>query len=248
MVTQVRFQRRHGAEGWEWGLWEDDHIVSNQQQLALEEVLILPPCTPSKIIGIGKNYRDHAREMGGEVPTEPLIFLKAPSALLAPGDPIVLPSLSERVDYEGELAVVMGQKARNVSSQEAHHYIAGFTCANDVTARDLQKKDQQWSRAKGFDSFCPLGPVLVSGPLAQDTVLETQVNGTVVQRATLDQMVFGVPELIAHITQAMTLYPGDVILTGTPAGVGPLSAGDRVTVSISGIGILSNPVIKATVP
>jgi len=214
-------------------------------ELALSEVQLLPPCTPSKILAIGKNYRDHAAEMGGAVPKEPLMFLKATSALLPPEQPIQLPSLSQRVDYEGELALVIGQSCRRIRPDQAAAYIAGYTTANDVTARDLQKQDGQWSRAKGFDTFCPLGPILYTGTPSPDTQLETWLNGQRVQGAPIGDMVFSPYFLVAHLSQAMTLYPGDVILTGTPAGVGPLKAGDVVTVTIEDIGRLTNPVIAA---
>jgi len=177
------------------------------------------------------------------VPKEPLMFLKATSALLPPEQPILLPSLSQRVDYEGELALVIGQSCRRIHPDQAADYIAGYTIANDVTARDLQKQDGQWSRAKGFDTFCPLGPLLWTGTPNPETQLETWLNGQRVQSAPIGDMVFSPYFLVAYLSQAMTLYPGDVILTGTPAGVGPLKAGDIVTVTIQGIGSLTNPVL-----
>jgi len=209
---------------------------------SLEEVELLAPVRPTKIVALGKNYRAHAAEMGSDVPLEPLIFLKPPSAVIGPKEPILLPEISERVDYEGELAVVIGRRARHVSREEALNYVLGYTCANDVTARDLQRRDEQWTRAKGFDTFCPLGPWIVTDVDPGQLTVETRVNGEVRQRGNTRDLVFDVPDLIAHISQIMTLEPGDVIMTGTPAGVGPLHPGDVVEVEIEGIGVLRNPV------
>ncbi|WP_287129213.1 fumarylacetoacetate hydrolase family protein [Candidatus Cyanaurora vandensis] len=224
------------------GVWQEGQIQTTTAIFDPAACYLLPPCTPTKIIGVGKNYRDHAAEMGGPVPTDPLIFLKPPSALLAPDQPIQLPAIAQRVDYEGELAVVIGKTCTGITPETAHHYIAGYTCANDVTARDLQKKDGQWTRAKGFDSFCPLGPFLWTGALAIETRLQTHLNGRLVQSASIQDMVFAPDYLVAYISQVMTLYPGDVILTGTPAGIGPLQTGDQVTVSLGVIGSLTNGV------
>ncbi|WP_245395572.1 fumarylacetoacetate hydrolase family protein [Anthocerotibacter panamensis] len=247
MLT-VRFQRRveepSSPTPVQHGVWEDDHIQTATESFTLDEVTLLPPCQPTKIIGVGKNYADHAQEMGGQVPAEPLLFLKVPSSLTAPGQPIVLPQVSQMVHYEGELAVVIGKLASRVPIETAQEYIAGYTCGNDVTARDFQRKDNQWTRAKGFDSFCPLGPCLRPGPLDPATRLETRLNGKIVQSAPISQMVFSPYFLVAYISQIMTLYPGDVILTGTPAGVGSLSPGDLVNITIEGIGTLTNPVIS----
>ena len=207
---------------------------------ALEEVELLAPVRPAKIIALGKNYRDHAAEMGSDVPSEPLIFLKPPTTVIGPGEPILLPEVSARVDYEGELAVVIGRRARHVPREEALRYVLGYTCANDVTARDLQRKDEQWTRAKGFDTFCPLGPWIVTDLDPGRLTVETRVNGEVRQRGNTADLVFDVPHLVAYISRVMTLEPGDVILTGTPAGVGPLQAGDVVEVEIEGIGVLRN--------
>jgi 2-keto-4-pentenoate hydratase/2-oxohepta-3-ene-1,7-dioic acid hydratase in catechol pathway len=195
----------------------------------------LVPVTPSKIIGIGKNYRAHAQEMGGTVPSEPLFFLKAPSSLLGPGQPILLPALSQHVDFEGELAVIIGKTAKHVSALEALNYVFGYTVACDVTARDLQHSDGQWSRAKSFDTFCPLAPVITTGIDCSDLRLTTTVNGSVRQSASTRDMVFDVAQIVSHVSHAMTLLPGDLILTGTPEGVGPLSPGDRVTIEIEGL-------------
>jgi len=210
----------------------------------LSEVELLPPVTPTKIICVGRNYRDHAKELGNEVPAEPLLFFKPPSSLLAPGGVIRMPKASERVDFEGELAVVIAKRAHKLSrDQDLRPYIHGYTLANDVTARDLQKKDGQWTRAKGFDTFCPVGPVVDTElDLAAGLTIETHVNGELRQHGSTADFIFALPVLLEYITAAMTLEPGDLLLTGTPAGVGPLAAGDVVEVSIAGLGRLSNPV------
>jgi 2-keto-4-pentenoate hydratase/2-oxohepta-3-ene-1,7-dioic acid hydratase in catechol pathway len=198
---------------------------------------------PSKIIGIGQNYRAHAAEMGKGIPEEPLMFLKPPSAVISDGMPIERPAGYERVDYEGELGVVIGKKAHRVSRDQALDYASGFTIVNDVTVRDLQKKDGQWTRAKGFDTFCPIGPRVVPGLDPSKLHLTTRVNGVVKQDSPTSDLIFDVPTLISFVTQHMTLEPGDIISTGTPSGVGNLEPGDVVEVEISGIGILRNPVI-----
>jgi 2-keto-4-pentenoate hydratase/2-oxohepta-3-ene-1,7-dioic acid hydratase in catechol pathway len=205
---------------------------------------LLPPVTPPKIICVGRNYRDHARELGNEVPAEPLLFFKPPSSLLAPGGAIRLPALSERVDFEGELALVIGRRARKLSPDDNwRDVLRGVTLANDISARDLQNKDGQWARAKGFDTFCPVGPI-VSDELNLDAglIIETRVNGESRQQASTLDFIFSIPILLSAISAAFTLEPGDLILTGTPAGVGPLNPGDRVEVSIAGLGMLSNTV------
>lgn len=212
------------------------------EALALDEAVLLPPVRPSKIVCIGRNYREHAAELGHDVPQEPLLFLKAPSALLAPGATVLRPKISQRVDYEGELGVVIGRKCHQPAPDEdVRTYILGYTCVNDVTARDLQNKDGQWSRSKGFDTFCPVGPVVVDGldPWAGVTV-ETRVNGAVRQSGTTLDFIFALDVIIRHIAQAMTLFPGDLIATGTPAGVGPVVAGDVMEVTVDGIGTLRN--------
>ena len=198
---------------------------------------------PSKIIGIGVNYRAHAVEMGKGLPEEPLMFLKPRSALLPEGFPIERPPGYDRVDYEGELGVVIGQRARRVSRERALDYVLGFTCINDVTVRDLQKKDTQWTRAKGFDTFCPLGPRIVAGLDPSALRIVTRVNGKTRQDSSTSDMIFDVPALIAFVSSHMTLEVGDVITTGTPSGVGNLEIGDVVEVEIEGIGTLRNPVI-----
>ena len=199
--------------------------------------------SPSKIVGIGQNYRAHAAEMGKGIPEEPLMFLKPPSSVIADGGAIVRPDGYDRVDYEGELGVVIGTRARNISRERALEIVAGFTCVNDVTVRDLQKKDGQWARAKGFDTFCPIGPRVVAGLDPSNLKIQTRVNGVVKQDSSTSDLIFDVPTLIAFVTRHMTLEPGDVISTGTPAGVGNLAVGDVVEVEIEGIGVLRNPVI-----
>ena len=197
---------------------------------------------PSKIVCVGRNYHEHAKEMGNDVPKEPLIFFKPPSSLINAGEPIVLPRVSKQVEYEGEIGVRIGRRARNVSAGDALTYIDGILAINDVTARDLQKSDSQWTRAKGFDSFCPTGPVSAfKGDLGGLEVI-TRVNGVERQRGKAADMVFPIPELVAWISRVMTLEPGDFIATGTPSGVGPLSAGDVVEVEIPGVSRVENPV------
>ncbi len=212
----------------------------------LSSVRLLPPCAPSKIVCVGRNYAEHARELGNEPPAEPLIFLKPPSALSASGDPIVYPPISERVDWEGELGVVIGKRCRNVTPEEAMDYVLGYTCVNDVTARDLQKKDGQWTRGKGFDTFCAVGPCLVGrNDLDFDSLrVRTVVDGEVKQEAPVTDMIFKVPVIISYISRVMTLEPGDLIATGTPEGVGPVQPGQVMRIEIDGIGALENPVVK----
>ena len=197
---------------------------------------------PSKIICIGRNYAEHAKELGNEAPTEPLLFLKPPSALLAHGGTIVRPAASNRVDHEGELAIVIGKRARNVTRAEWRDYVLGFTCANDVTARDLQKKDVQFTRGKGFDTFCPIGPHVETDLDPSSLRVQTRVNGQVRQDGNTSQMIFDCAFVVEYISAIMTLEPGDLILTGTPSGVGPLQSGDVVEVEIEGIGVLRNDV------
>lgn len=199
---------------------------------------------PGKIICVGRNYAAHARELGNAVPERPLLFFKPPSAIIAPGEAIRMPRASERVDHEAEIALVIGTRARRVSEAEAMAHVAGICCANDVTARDLQKVDGQWARAKGFDTFCPLGPVARDGIAWDDLEIIGRVNGEVRQHGHVRDLIFPFPALVAYISDIMTLDPGDLILTGTPDGVGPLAAGDVVEVEIPGVGVLSNPVIQ----
>lgn len=214
------------------------------ERIPLAQATLLAPSIPrSKVVGVGKNYVDHVQEMGGETPpSEPLLFLKPNTSVVGPGDTIVLPRQSEQVDFEGELAIVIGSIAKNVSVDRAAEVIFGYTVGNDVTARDLQRSDPQWTRAKGFDTFCPVGPFVETDFDVSTGTITTTVNGEVKQSAPLTDMVHGVAEIVAYASSVFTLLPGDIILTGTPAGVGPIVAGDVVEVSISGIGALSNPV------
>src|SRR5258706_2571479 len=214
------------------------------EPVALEEAALLPPVTPSEIVCVGRNYREHAAELGNEIPTEPLLFFKPPSSLLAPGGTILRPKGSERTDYDGELRVVIAKRCHKLPADEdTRPYILGYTCVNDFTARDLQNKDGQWTRAKGFDTFCPVGPVVVDGldPWTGISV-ETRVNGDVRQSGNTRDFIFSLGVALRYISQIMTLEPGDLISTGTPSGVGPVVAGDVVEVSIEGIGVLRNPV------
>src|SRR5690349_12725653 len=213
----------------------------NFEPVDLDDVKLLAPVAPSKIVCVGRNYRDHARELGNEAPSEVLIFLKPSSAIIGPGDAIRIPSISRRVDFEGELGVIISTECRNVGeTQQVRGYIRGYVCANDVTARDLQKTDGQWTRAKGFDTFCPLGPI-VSDEIDpwEGVELETKVNGVRKQLGNTRDFIFSLDKVMQYISSIMTLYPGDLILTGTPAGVGPLENGDTVQVCISGIGQLN---------
>lgn len=218
------------------------------RRFRFEEVRLLAPVIPrSKVVCVGKNYADHVAEMkhvtGGDVPAEPLLFLKPNTSVIGPGDAIVRPSVSERVEHEGELALVIGAVAKNVPEDRALEYVFGFTCANDVSARDIQIADGQWMRGKSFDTFCPLGPVIETDPDLSDMRVTTRVNGEVRQDARTSQLIFSLARIVAYASEAFTLLPGDVILTGTPAGVGRLEAGDTVEVEVEGIGILRNPVI-----
>jgi 2-keto-4-pentenoate hydratase/2-oxohepta-3-ene-1,7-dioic acid hydratase in catechol pathway len=211
-------------------------------QIAFGDARLLPPMRPSKIVCVGRNYREHAAELGHEIPQEPLLFFKPPSALLSPGGTVLRPRISQRVDYEGELGVVVGRTCYQPAAQEdVRTYVLGYTCVNDVTARDLQNKDGQWTRAKGFDTSCPVGP-LVTDEIDPWTGIgvETQVNGALRQQGNTRDFIFALDVIIRHIAQVMTLFPGDLIATGTPAGVGPVVAGDVVEVSVEGVGTLRN--------
>ncbi len=223
-------------------LWGDRRPAGRQWRV--DEVRFLPPCWPSKIICVGKNYPAHNKEMDSEAPKEPLIFSKPPSSIIAPEDPIVLPRNSQRVDHEAELAVIISRRfARPRANEDLRPYIAGYTCLNDVTARDLQRLDVQYTRAKGFDTFCPFGPVLETEAPPPGTTVEGYVNGEKRQSGRLAEMIFSVDVVLRAIAETMTLEPGDLIATGTPSGVGPLHPGDVVEVRISGIGTLRNPVV-----
>jgi 2-keto-4-pentenoate hydratase/2-oxohepta-3-ene-1,7-dioic acid hydratase in catechol pathway len=220
-----------------------DHQKSDVS-FPFSDVRLLPPVEPSKIVCVGRNYAEHAAELGNEVPQEPLLFLKAPSAIINNGDPIRIPSQSHQVEHEGELAVVIGRRCSGLDAEEdALRYALGYTCLNDVTARDLQKKDGQFTRAKSFDTFCPVGPFIETELDVTDIAVTTRVNGELRQNGRTSQMVFPVAFLIRYISNMMTLLPGDVIATGTPAGVGRLEAGDICEVEVAGIGILQNSVI-----
>lgn len=213
---------------------------------AVEEVTLRVPVSPTKVVAIGLNYRDHAEEMGVAIPDEPLLFLKPSSSVIGPNEPIVLPPQSSRVDYEAELAVVIGKQARNVSRENAPDHILGYSCLNDVTARDLQQKDGQWTRAKGFDTFCPIGPWVETDLDPSDLKIELYLNGELKQESRTSQLVFHPFRLVEFISGIMTLYPGDVIATGTTSGIGPMKPGDLVEVRIEGLGSLVNTVTAAS--
>jgi 2-keto-4-pentenoate hydratase/2-oxohepta-3-ene-1,7-dioic acid hydratase in catechol pathway len=213
-------------------------------ELPLSEVRLLAPVLPrSKVVGIGRNYAAHAAELGNDVPTEPLIFLKPNTSVVGPGDPVFYPRQSQEVHYEGELAVVIGRICRDVAKERVGEVVYGYTVANDVTARDLQRGDVQFTRAKGFDSFCPLGPWIETELDTSDLRVTTHLNGDVKQDGSTKDLIFDVPELVSYVSSVMTLLPGDVILTGTPEGVGPMNVGDEVEVTVSGIGSLTNKVV-----
>ncbi len=224
------------------GTFFEDPLPTGEEIL-LDGVRLLAPVLPSKLVCVGKNYAAHAAEFGLDVPDEPLLFLKPSTSVIGPHDPIRLLPVSRRVDYEGELGVVIGRLAKDVRAEDSGLFILGFTCANDVTLRDLQKMDDQWTRAKGFDGSCPLGPWIETEVDPNDVVVETRLNGDTRQRASTTDMVFGVATLIEYITSFMTLLPGDVVLTGTPEGVGKLSPGDLVEVEVEGVGVLANRVV-----
>jgi 2-keto-4-pentenoate hydratase/2-oxohepta-3-ene-1,7-dioic acid hydratase in catechol pathway len=221
-------------------------LRSSSSKIPLSEVKLLAPVVPTKIICVGRNYKDHAAELGNQMPSEPLLFLKAPSAIVASGDFIELPALSHQVEHEGELGVVIGRVARNLGEQDNPlDYVLGYTCVNDVTARDLQRKDVQFTRAKSFDTFCPVGPFIETSLDPSDVMVTTRVGGQIKQQARTSAMAFSVPFVIRYISQVMTLYPGDLIATGTPAGVSRLKAGDEVEIEVEGVGVLSNTVREA---
>jgi 2-keto-4-pentenoate hydratase/2-oxohepta-3-ene-1,7-dioic acid hydratase in catechol pathway len=254
MTRLIRFSLNQSAEPTtpdgspdvRYGVLEGDAIHENGATHRLAEVRLLPPCWPSKIVCVGRNYREHASELGNPLPAEPLIFLKPVSALAAHLDDIVYPPISTRVDYEGELGVVIGRRARRVKIEEAEACILGYTCVNDVTARDLQKKDGQWTRGKGFDTFCPVGPWVVPREEVrfEELRVRTFVDREKRQDASVREMIFPVARILEFVTEFMTLEPGDLIATGTPAGVGPLDPGSVVRVEIEGLGALENRVVK----
>jgi 2-keto-4-pentenoate hydratase/2-oxohepta-3-ene-1,7-dioic acid hydratase in catechol pathway len=236
----VRFKLNDRMRGGSLNV-EESRIVSSGEVLNLKDVELLAPCQPTKIVCVGLNYVEHARELKMKLPLEPILFIKPPTAVLAPEGEIIYPQSSQQVDYEGELGVVIGKRCKNVPADEVEKYILGYTCFNDVTARDLQRKDGQWTRAKSFDTFAPVGPWIAKiDPSHLD--IQTRVNGTIKQKSNTRDLIFGVPKLVEFISGIMTLEPGDVIATGTPPGVGPLQKGDVVEVKIEGIGILRNSV------
>ena len=240
-ITRFLLSPPEGASG---GL--EDLPTKRMDCLLLADATLLPPTRPSKIVCVGRNYREHAAELGNEAPAEPLIFFKPPSSLLAPRGQVRRPKISARVDYEGELGVVIARTCYQLGPDEdVRPYILGYTCVNDVTARDLQNKDGQWTRAKGFDTFCPVGPLVTDeiDPWAGIGV-ETRVNGTVRQQGNTRDFMFPLDVIIRHISQIMTLVPGDLIPTGTPKGVGPVVAGEMMEVMVEGVGVLSNPVVE----
>lgn len=247
----IRYQQGNAAPRYGW--IRDDQVGPldgsplgeyrrQEADIPLGLVKLLAPVLPGKIICLGRNYVEHAREQNVEVPEVPLLFLKPPSAVIGPDQTIYLPPQSQRVEHEGELAVVIGKTGRWIQTQDAMSYVLGYMAANDVTARDLQRKDSQWTRGKGFDTFCPLGPWIETELDPADTLVTCRVNTAMRQMASTREMVFTIPQLITFISSVMTLNPGDVILTGTPAGIGPLVDGDTVEVEIEGIGTLKNPV------
>ena len=257
----MRFCRFLATDGAQYGLMErqagremvvpiDNPFQKDPKRsgswVGLDEVKLLAPVMPSKLVCVGRNYREHAKELGNPVPETLLTFLKPPSTVIGPGEKIVRPSITERLDYEGELAIVIGKACRHIrEGEDVRQYIRGFTCANDVTARDIQRADNQWTRGKGFDTFCPVGPVVTDEIDPWKGVrVQTRVNGEVKQDGNTDQFIFSIEEILRYITRVMTLFPGDLIPTGTPAGVGQLKAGDIVEVSVEGVGSLTNPVVN----
>jgi len=254
-VTHQSFEGARFAHLDEGQLWlldegqafETGADLPRKQSIPFEEAELLAPVTPSKIVCVGRNYVEHAAELGNKMPDEPLLFLKAPSAIIANGQSIELPRASNQVEHEGELGVVIGRRARNLTSSEYPlTYVLGYTCVNDVTARDLQRKDVQFTRGKSFDTFCPVGPFIVDDLDPLNVNVTTRLNGEVKQHGSTADMAFSVPFLIRYISNIMTLYPGDLIATGTPAGVSLMKAGDVVEVEIEEVGILRNPVVEST--
>ncbi|HEX6469026.1 MAG TPA: fumarylacetoacetate hydrolase family protein [Streptosporangiaceae bacterium] len=251
----MRIARFSTDDGVLFGVVEGDSIAAidahpfgelrfTGKRFALDDVRLVAPILPSKVVAIGKNYAGHVREMGGEAPPEPVIFMKPSTSVIGPGEPIAYPQkLSERVDFEGELAIVIGRLCRDVPVERTAEVVLGYTCANDVTARDLQRRDGQWTRAKGFDTFCPLGPWIETEVDPADLAITTSVNGQVRQDARTSLLLHNVPTLLSYVSQVMTLLPGDVILTGTPEGIGPLEIDDEVAVEIESIGTLTNRVV-----
>jgi 2-keto-4-pentenoate hydratase/2-oxohepta-3-ene-1,7-dioic acid hydratase in catechol pathway len=246
----TRFERQGAVS---YGLVEDSTVYRidgdifgdyrvTEERYKLSDLKILAPCKPSKIVAVGINYRDHATEMKHDLPEDPVIFIKPSTAVIGPEDKIIMPPMSKRVDYEAELALVIGKQAKNVEPEEALQYVLGATCLNDVTARDLQKKDGQWTRAKGFDTFAPIGPFIVTGADYNNIDIELVLNGEIKQKSNTSYFITKAQEIVSYISKVMTLNPGDVIATGTPSGIGPLSKGDIVEVRLQGVGTLRNHV------
>jgi 2-keto-4-pentenoate hydratase/2-oxohepta-3-ene-1,7-dioic acid hydratase in catechol pathway len=258
MTKYIRFALSKDAEPTTthglYGILDGENVIETgslfskgfAEDHSLAAVRLLPPVLPSKIVCVGRNYVDHAKELGNDVPTEPLIFLKPPSSLITHGDNIVYPPQSSRVDFEGEIGVIISKRGRNIPADKAMDYIFGYTCVNDITARDLQKKDGQWTRGKGFDTFCSVGPWMVAKEDfdLSKTTLRTRLNGELKQEGTAAQMIFDLGAILAFVSSFLTLEPGDLIATGTPAGVGPMQPGDQVSIEIEGLGSLTNTVIK----
>ncbi len=260
MTKHIRFSLNRNAEPTtpdssplsRYGVLDGDSVIETEAawdtegiaEHAVADVRLLPAVWPSKIVCVGRNYSDHAKELGNAVPAEPLIFMKPVSSLIASGDDIIAPSISQLVSFEGELGLIIGRSARNIAASDWHRYVWGYTCVNDVTARDLQKKDGQWTRGKGFDTFCPTGPWIVPATEVDFNSLRVQtfVNGEVKQDAPVTDMIFDPGAILAFVTRFMTLEPGDLIATGTPSGVGPIVAGDTVKVHIEGVATLENRV------
>ena len=250
----MRYVRVEVSGGARWGVIRDVEVLTLQgtpyEELVydggafpLEACTLLAPCTPSKIVCVGKNYADHAREMGGEPPGFPVLFLKGPNTVNRPGGTIHAPAFVGRLDYEGELAVVIRRRAKDIKAENFADYILGYACLNDVTARDVQQHDGQWTRGKSMDGFCPIGPWVTDEVNPGALELETRLNGKVVQRGNTTQFLAKIPQLLEFITASMTLEPGDVVATGTPAGIGPMKPGDVVEVELEGIGILRNQIL-----
>ena len=240
-MSTVRFRDPAGSV--REGEWHGDAVSFGGETYDLDAVEVLPPCDPTKIVCIGRNYAEHAEEFGNDVPDRPLLFLKPPNTLSAHGDTVTLPAGKERIDHEAEIAVVIGEAARNVDAADAMDYVAGFTCLNDLSNRDDQRDEQNWIRGKAFDNAAPIGPTIAPPEdVPADAAIELRVNGEVRQSSTRDHFIFSVPELIEEITTYLTLEPGDVISTGTPSGVGPLSDGDTVEVELEGVGTLEHDV------
>lgn len=241
---KTRFGVLEGAGVVEYSGTPWSSFARGRRRYALKQVVLLAPTLPSKVVAVGLNYRDHAAEMGVPLPDELRIFLKPTSAIVGPDDPIVLPPQSSRIEHEAELAIVIKKRCRNVPAERVRDYVLGYTCLNDVTARDIQARDRGPTRAKAFDTFCPLGPCIATDIEPNAVKVQALVNGVVRQAGSTKDLVFPVEDVVAHVSEIMTLLPGDVIATGTPAGVGPLAAGDRVEVRIEGVGALKNPVVK----